>query len=147
MDTGHLREDWLAGNAVTAFVAALLLGQVWQAPEGTTKLLFVFTVPDPSSFLIFIVMVFLFVSSLFLATASIVTKFQNAASQLVSVLSVILSQLSLAAFILGFLSALSDIPQEQWWSIVLVYGGFLFVFFLVYRFFRGLCLLMQSLRE
>ena len=144
MEEGHLREDWLAGNAVTAFVAALLLGQVWQAPEGTTKLLFVFTVPDPSSYLIFAVMAFLFVSSLFFAIASIVAKFQNIASQLVGMLSIILSQMSLLAFIVGFFSALSDIPQEEWWSNFLVYGGFLLILFLFYRFFRSLCLLNKS---
>ena len=143
MEERHLREDWLAGNAVTAFVAALLLGQVWQAPEGTTKLLFVFTVPDPSSYLILIVMAVLFVSSLFFAIASIVAKFQNTASKLVNVLSVMLSKMGLLAFIIGFASALPGIA-EHWWSIFLVIGGFLFMLFLLYRFFRGLCLLNKS---
>ena len=143
MEEGHLREDWLAGNAVTAFVASLLLGQVWQAPEGTTKLLFVFTVPDLSSILVFAVMVVLFISSLFFATASIVPKLQNTASKLVNTLSIGLSQMGLLAFILGFASALPGIA-EHGWSIFLVVGGFLFMLFLLYRFFRGLCLLNKN---
>ena len=126
------------------FVAALLLGQVWQAPEGTSKLLFVFTVPDPSSFLIFAVMALLFFSSVFLAIASIVSKFQNVASQLIGILSTILSLMSLLAFIVGFTSALSVMPREQWWSSFLVFGGFVFILFLFYRFFRGLCLLNKN---
>ena len=78
-ELAKMKEDRLANSAVTAFLGSLLMGQSWQMWEGsqaTTKLL-MFTVPDYSALVILTIMSGLFVLSLFLATASIVTPLQR----------------------------------------------------------------------
>ena len=40
MNEAGLKEDWLAGNAVVAFVGALLVAQSWQTSDGTLRLPF-----------------------------------------------------------------------------------------------------------
>ena len=49
MNTTDMEKDWLAGNAVVAFVGALLLGQSWRMPEGPVKLLSISVHPRSAS--------------------------------------------------------------------------------------------------
>ena len=52
----ELKEDWLAGNAVVAFLGALLIGQSWtgilEGSESTVELFFLFTVPNYAGFVL-----------------------------------------------------------------------------------------------
>ena len=73
MNTTDMEKDWLAGNAVVAFVGALLLGQSWRMPQGPAKLLFVFAIPDFTALLI----IGLFVLSLAFALASLVAPLRR----------------------------------------------------------------------
>ena len=131
----ELRKDWLASNSLTAFVGALLLAQSWQMSEGSVKLLFMFTVPNYTGLVIFIIIAGLFILSLFLAlsTAVPVRGLQCWAIKLGKDLSQILGFLTLLAFLVGFLSAIPDLPPDQWWSWFLIVGGFVLLIFLVYR--------------
>ena len=139
MNESELRKDWLASNAVVAFVGALLLAQSWQMSEGTVKLLFIFTVPDYTGLVIFIVIAGLFILSLFLALATVVpvSFLQCWAINLGKDLSQTLGYLSLFAFLVGFFSAIPDLPLDQWWSWFLIVGGFVLFIFLGYRTFAA----------
>ena len=67
MDETRLKKDWLAGNAVIAFLGALMLAQTWRPTGGVIQLPLNITVPafpDPMSFTIAAV---LFLSSFLLA--------------------------------------------------------------------------------
>ena len=78
-ELGEMQEDRLASSAVTSFLGALLMAQSWERWEGsqaTTNLL-TFTVPDYSEFVILAIMFGLFVLSLFLAMASVVTPLRR----------------------------------------------------------------------
>ena len=135
MNNTALRKDWLASNAVIAFMGALLLGQSWQMSEGTVKLLFVFTVQDYTAFVILAIIAGLFVLSMFWALAAVVPVgwLHRWAICSVTGLSSLLGFFVLISFFLGLISAIPDLPLEQWWSWFLIVGGFVLFFVLLYR--------------
>ena len=139
MNEVELRKDWLASNAVVAFVGALLLAQSWQMSEGTVKLLFMFTVPDYTGLVIFIIIAGLFILSLFLALAAVVpvSWLKSWALSAVTHLSPTLGLLTWFSFTIGLISAVPDLPLDQWWSVFLILGGFVLWLFLLYRIFAG----------
>ena len=135
MNEVELRKDWLASNAVVAFVGAFLLAKSWQMSEGTVKLLFIFTVPNYTGLVIFIIIAGLFILSLFLAlsTAVPVRGLQCWAIKLGKDLSQILGFLTVVGFFVGLTSEIRNLPLDQWWSWFLIVGGFVLSLFLVYR--------------
>ena len=133
MNEVDLRKDWLTGNAVVAFVGALLTGQVWEMSEGTVKLLFIFTVPDYSGLVIFLFIAGLFFLSLSLALATIVKPLQRWAIPIAANASGVLALIVWIAFLLSLASAVPELPRDQWWSGFLIGGGLLLVLFLAYR--------------
>ena len=137
MNESELRKDWLVSNSLTAFVGALLLAQSWQMSEGTVKLLFIFTVHDFTWLVIFIVIAGLFILSLFLALAAVVpvSRLQSRALSAVTHLSPTLGLLTWFSFTIGLMSAIPDLPLDQWWSAFLILGGFVLWLFLLYRMF------------
>ena len=139
MNDVDLRKDWLTGNAVVAFVGALLTAQVWETwgpSEGTVKLFFVFTVPEYSGFVIFLFIAGLFLLSLFLAVAIIVTRLQRWAISIAADFSPVLGIFVWLAFLVSLLSAIPELPLDQWWSQFLIWGGLVLVLFLLfYRLF------------
>ncbi len=133
MNTTDMEKDWLAGNAVVAFVGALLLGQSWRMPEGPVKLPFIFAIPDYRALLI----IGLFVLSLALALASLVVPLRRWALDAVPAFSPLLWLLILAAFILSWASAFTRMPSDQWWSQVLLVGSIGMFLFIFYRMLYG----------
>ena len=134
-ELAKMKEDRLANSAVTAFLGSLLMGQSWQMWEGsqaTTKLL-MFTVPDYSALVILTIMSGLFVLSLFLATASIVTPLQRLGLSVTRWASPIMLPVVAASFILSWVSSSLKLPQDQWWSPVLFIGGFVMFIFVAFR--------------
>ena len=131
----EMKEDRLANTAVVAFLGALLMGQSWrgwEGSEGTTKLL-MFTVPDFSGLVIFTLMSGLFVLSLFLATASMVTPFQRWGLAATRFASPIMLPIVSASFILSWASSTLELPYDQWWAPVLFIGGFGMFIFIGFR--------------
>ena len=132
----ELKEDWLAGNAVVAFLGALLIGQSWtgilEGSESTVELFFLFTVPNYAGFVL-LGLIFGFIGlSLFLALASMVPRIQYRGLRTVNSASPALAQIILASFVLSWVSSVSELPSDQWWSLVLVLigaGMFLYVGF------------------
>ena len=135
MGQAKLKQELLASSAVIAFVGALLMAQAWQAPEGTVKLFFIFTVPDYTGLVIFGIIAFLFILAMFLALASFVPYLQRWADPAVEHLSPVLSFLGLVAFMIGLTSTVPDLPLNQWWAQCLVLGGFVLTIFLLLRYF------------
>jgi len=133
IDEAKLKQDWLVNNAVVAFVGAVLMAQAWHMPEGTVKLLFVITVPNYTGLVIFAITAGLFVLSMFLILATLVPKLQQWAFPLGLNFSLTLGLLGWIAFLIGFASAVPDLPSDQWWSWFLIVGGFVLVVFLAAR--------------
>ena len=132
----ELKEDWLTGNAVVALLGALLVGQSWtrilEGSESTIELFFLFTIPNYTAFILLVLIFGLFGLSLFLALASIVPSIRHSGLRMVRVASPMLALIILASFVLSWLSSSSELPSDQWWSLVLFLGGagmFLFVGF------------------
>ena len=130
MNEAGLRKDWLTGNAVVAFVGALLMAQGWGASEGAMKLLFIIPGPD---FIVITIIAVLVVFSLFLALATIVESLQRSALFTATYSSPGLSIISLAAFLLGWSSVVSELSLDIWWSWCLIVVGIVFSLFLVCR--------------
>ena len=116
----EMKEDRLANTAIVTFLGSLLMGQAWGMWEGsqrTTKLL-MFTVPDYSGLVILSLMAGLFVLSLFLATASMVTPLQRWGLAAASWVKPIMLPIISVSFILSWLASILELPSDQWWAPV-----------------------------
>ena len=133
----RLKEDWLAGNSVVAFVGALILAQSTQQSDAAYQLPFNVTIPSLSDVVTFCIAAFLLVSAVILAIASIIRPIQSWALAKASTYSVLLSFLIWGAFALSFLEAFSNLPSDLWWSQLLFWVGFGIFLFLGYRFIRA----------
>ena len=130
-----MKQDRLANTAVVAFLGSLLMGQAWGMWEGSqrTSKLLLFTVPDYSGLVIFTLMAGLFILSLFLATASMVTPFQRWGLIATRWVAPVMLPILLASFILSWLSSTLELPHDQWWAPVLIIGGFVMFIFIGFR--------------
>ena len=135
-----LKEDSLAGNAVVAFMSALLLAQSWEPSGGVGvyELPFNLTIPILHDAVYFAIAAFLFVSSFALAIASIVGPPPCRAVPALRMFLPLLAFLVWVAFTMGWLEAVSKLPTDQWWSLVLFFGGLPFFLFLFWRFLRAM---------
>ncbi len=133
-----LKEDWLAGNSVVAFVGALLMAQSWEPSRRAYELPFNLTIPVLHDAVYFAIAAFLFVSSFALALASIVRPLRRRAIRAIRPFSPLLAFLVWGAFMVSWLGAISELPFDKWRFLVLYFGGFGFFLFLVYRLYRVL---------
>ena len=132
-----LKEDWLAGNAVVAFVGVLLTAQSWNLSDGVYELPFNVTIPAFHDAVYLALGTFLFVSSFALALASQVRPLRSRAIRASGPFSVLMGLLIWVAFIASWLGATTELPVDQSWSMVLFIGGFTFFLFLGYRLLRA----------
>ena len=128
MGKDALKKDWLANNALLAFVGALLMGQAWQASEGTYRIFFVLTVPDYSEYVVLAIIALLFLLSVFLALGALFQRIGRYAFRSRDTFSPVLDIFVWLAFTLSWGTALSELPLDQWWTPVLLLGGILFSF-------------------
>ena len=146
-----LKEDWLAGNAVVAFVGVLLTAQSWNLSDGVYELPFNVTIPVFHDALYLALGTFLFASSFALALASLVRPLRRRAIRAGRPFSVLMGLLIWVAFIVSWLGATAELPFDKWWSMVLFFGGFTFFLFLGYRLlraaFQSLCQLRTGPEE
>ena len=142
MNDMDLRKDWLTGNAVLAFVGALIMAQGWGTSEGAMKLLFIIPGPD---FIVIMIIAVLVVCSLFLALATIVESLQRWALFTAVYSSPGLSIIGLAAFLLSWSSVISKLSLDIWWSWCLVVVGIVFLLFLVCRIACGIIEVIKSI--
>ena len=144
MNKPDLTEDWLAGNAVVAFVGALLMAQTLRPSDGDPELPFNAPALASPDLVISSIVVFLLVLSFALALSSLAPPFRSWALGHASPLfSPLLASLTWIAFTLGLAGAISGLPLDRWWSPVLLLGGGGFFFFLGYRMVRAYCTLAE----
>ena len=133
-DLQEMKEDRLADNAVVIFLGAILLGQAWEIWEGrSAKLLGIFEVPYLAEFGILTIMAVFLGWSLLLALASIVTPLQGWGLRTLRGSSQFLGTVVIVLFFLSWLSSVSELPDDRWWTKILIWGGFGIFFFLSYR--------------
>ena len=137
IDLNEMKEDWLAGNAVVAFVGALLLGQAWEVSEGTVQLFRILTVPSYTGLVLLTIIACLFCLSLALALASLVTPLQSWALSTTRSYSTVLWLVVFLSFLLSVGYAFSALPPNQWWSPALRLGGVGMLFFILFRIGQG----------
>ncbi len=127
----------LAGNAVVAFVGVLLTAQSWSISDGVYELPFNVTIPAFHDAVYVAIGAFLFISSFALALASQVRPLRCRAIRASWPFKVLMGLLIWVAFIASWLGATAELPFDQWWSMVLFFGGFTFFLFLGYRLVRA----------
>ena len=132
VDVEQIKEDWLVGNAVVAFVGALLIAQAWEPSDVKSVIPIInVTVPTLPQAVILGIVAFLAVMSFVLVLASAVRPLRSWAIHQVSPCSSLLKSLMWGAFLFSLLSALAEIPSDQWWAQALGLCGFALFFFLM----------------
>ena len=136
-----LEEDWLAGNAVVAFVGALLIAQSWNLSDGVYELPFNVTIPAFHDAVYLALGALLFVSSFALALTSQVRSLRSRAirASVSTPFPVFMGFLIWVAFIVSWLGATAELlgDGDRWLLVVMYLGGFTFFLFLGYRMFRA----------
>ena len=112
-----LMKDSLAGNSIVAFMGSLLLAQS----------------PSPNHWVLGIT-VFLAVLSVILALASIVSRLSERVLDLTRPLAPVLALFTWLGFTSGWISAIVELPEDQWQSHVLAWSGLGMFIFLFGRF-------------
>ena len=137
IDIEQIKEEWLVGNAVVAFVGALLMAQAWE-PSDVKNVIPILNVAAPTfpQAAILGIVAFLVVLSFVLALASAVPRLRSWAIYQVSPFSHFLELLLWLAFLVSLLSALPEIPRDEWWTEVLALSGLALWFFLAVRMVR-----------
>ena len=133
MTEAGLKEDWLFTNALVAFVGALLMGQVWEPSEGTFKLLFFIEVPAYDGLVIFLIIAGMVVLSIVLATASVIPRLRDPVLKSRSSFATTLDLIVWVAFFLSWGSSVPELPSDQWWSLILIIAGLVFLFIIPVR--------------
>ena len=131
VDLEQIKEEWLVGNAVVAFVGALLMAQAWEPSEVKNVIpVLNVTVPTFPQAVVVGFVALLAVSSLVLALASAISPLRSWAIKQASPYSQLLDMLMWIAFLLSLIAALSEVPPDQWWAQALWWGGVALLFFL-----------------
>ena len=132
MTSSEYKEDWLFSNALVAFVGALMLTQQWQSSGGAVSFYF-FEVPQFAGFAIFLTIAAFFVLSLFLAIASVIPVLRNVALLIGKKVSFALDFVVWIGFILSWAAAITELPVEQWWAELLLWGGLALIIFMLVK--------------
>ena len=138
IDIEQIKEEWLVGNAVVAFGGALLMAQAWE-PSDVKNVIPILNVAAPTfpQAVILGIVPFLVVLSFVLALASAVPRLRSWAINQVSPFSHFLEILLWLAFLMSLLSALSEIPRDEWWTEILELSGLALWIFLAVRMVLG----------
>ena len=134
VEVEQIKEEWLVGNSVVAFVGALLMAQTWEPSEVRNEIpLLGATVPATPQMVVLGIVAFLAILSFALAVASAVPPLRTWAVNHAWPFSHLLEILMWMAFLFSLVSALAEIPSDQWWAGVLVLGGLALGLFLCVR--------------
>ena len=111
VDVEQMKEEWLVGNAVVAFVGALLMAQTWEPSEVRNEIpLLGVTVPVTPQMVVLGIVAFLAILSFALAVASAVPPLRTWAVKQAWPFSYLLEILMWMAFLFSLVSALAEIP-------------------------------------
>ena len=135
MNRSEQQGDWLVGNALVAFVGALMLAQSWLRSDFTLGLPLSVRVPVLPDIVVFPMAAFLFVLSFLLAFASMIGPLRRWILSTSHLFAPILGFFTSVAFILSWLAAMSEIPTNHWWSQALFWGGAVMTLFVLLKTF------------
>lgn len=139
-----LKGEALFGDALVAFASALLLGRAWQMPEDDIDLFFIFfswSIPDYTGVLMILGLLVLSAFLIFASFASMVGDWVFRSRLLYKP---VLEMLGVTGFVIGWASAIADLPGDQRWTLGLEFGGAALVIVLFLRCLHGL---YQSVRR
>ena len=120
----RVKEEWLVGNSVVAFVGALLMAQTWGPSEARNEIpLLGVAVPVTPQIVVLVIVAYLATLSFTLAVASAVPPLRTWAVNQARPYSSLLELLMWMAFLISLVSALAEIPSDQWWAQALWLGG------------------------
>ena len=128
--------EWLAGNAVTAFVGALLMALALQLKVDEREVSFIVKIPAIPDFVIFAIAAFLLVSAFALGLASIAPIIQSWTFRLFSHLVPLMWLIVLTAFTMSWLSVYIEVREDPFLQPVTLWGGFLMFIFISYTSIR-----------
>ena len=132
MTSAEYKEEWLFSNALVAFVGALMLTQQWQVSGGAVNFYF-FEAPEFAGFAIFLIIAGFFVLSFFLAVASVIPLIRNVALLIGKKVSFALDFVVWMGFVLRWAAAITDLPVDQWWGEMLLWGGLALIVFMLVK--------------
>ena len=132
MTSREYKEEWLFSNALVAFVGALMLTQQWQVSGGAISFYF-FEVPEIAGFAIFLIIAGFFLLSFFLAVASVIPVLRNVALLIGKRVSFAIDFFVWIGFVLSWAAAITDLPVDQWWTEMLLWGGLALIVFMLVK--------------
>lgn len=136
MKKEELKAEWLAGSATTAFIGALFVAYGWHLSDGTIKLPFNVTISAFPDWVYFALGSLLLTLAFVLLTASMARAVPPWAFHTGRYFAPILGLVAWVAFTLSWISLATDLlVSNQWWSVVLYWGGIAFLLLLALRLF------------
>ena len=137
-DKRTLKREALFRDSLAAFACALLLGRAWQMPEHDIDLFFIFftqSIPDYTGLGAILGLMAL---SVFLVVASSISKVANWVFHSRGLYKPTIEILGVTGFLIGWASAIADLPEDQWWTLGLEIGGAALVIILFFKCVQGL---------
>lgn len=148
MSRVDLEKDVLADNATSAFAGALLMAQTWRPSAKDYELPFVdVTIPGFGDVWTTIIVAPLVIIAFILAVASIFGWSWGHALLRVSPIALVLSGLTLVAFLLSWFSVISELQAGGLLREFVSWGGLAMSAFLLVRFFKALLPFIRSRRS
>ena len=138
MNQTELNRDWIAENAVLAFVGALLVAPTLQPSQETYQLPFLSVELTVSNLLPLAIAIFLFLASFLLVLAYFFSPLGLWALREVPKVSPLPEMLTWLAFTVSWISGVNKLSDGSWLIVPLEWGGLLMFVFLLYRLCRGL---------
>ena len=137
MNRAELTKEHLAGNALLAYAGILLVIQSWQERDATIELPFNVTIsfyePPPNLLYWIVGVTLLGLTTSFLLAIRWSWIRSYVLDKLADYYSLILGLVTLAAFFVGWVTAVQKLPLEQPWSLVVSWVGIGLMAFIVCR--------------
>ena len=134
MDRAKIEEEWLVGNAVVAFVGALLMARAWESMDDGARLPFVpLTSLTLSQVTVLAIVAYLSMASFAFAAASVVAPLKSWAFNHAAFVSPFLEWMMWFAFLVSLGSAVSELPFDEQWARILWFGGIALFLSLAFR--------------
>ena len=137
MNKTEIESDSFAEKATSAFASVLLLAQTWRPSSGNNELPFNIPNPLPPDGVLIVIGASIFLLSIILALASIVTPLRCRLLGFTTLIGPLLSLFTMLAFVLSWLSLSSEVPDGVWWREILLWGGLGMFLFLIFRLWRA----------
>ena len=134
MTESRIKSEWLVGNAVVAFMGAILLGTSLRSSADDASLPWSIPLPNLPDILVIVLICALIILSMFFAAASVINSLQPFAMRTAQTFEPVFMVLFFLAFTIGYLTAAAELPYEHWWAFLLFFGGYALFLFIPIRY-------------